>query len=352
MPTPHSIQLPKSRSAEEFEYLCSDVLKDKLSIEFKLYGRSGQAQHGIDLFAESNSALGKYVIAQCKNYFGETKSSELIRKIKDDIRSASQQTSFMIEKFFAMTSYNRDCSIQNELAKLRHQYIFPIDIMFWEDIQVVIANNPQLLHKYYPLYNNQPTVASLFNLVYFGAQLASLMELMLGDRGETARYCDFLENGSCWITNANTRTQFDMYLQGIRSTVMGDIPWEWSTNSLHNTDLYCWCQEVEKIIISLSGYLSREVQPYYTVARHLAEFTKREGEGFTLVHKEHFMKLCQDILLPKDCLQKISVCCDQMLPSPMSEHNILSDYTASTAKINAPFSIYDIIFNHLTMIRA
>ncbi|WP_458397530.1 hypothetical protein [Anaerotignum sp.] len=53
MPTVPLIQLPKSRSAEEFEIMCADVLTMMYNISFAQYGRQGQKQNGIDLIDSS-----------------------------------------------------------------------------------------------------------------------------------------------------------------------------------------------------------------------------------------------------------------------------------------------------------
>ena len=54
MPTPLLIQLPKTKSAEEFEAMCADVLVDIYNMEFSSYGRKGQKQNGIDLVSSSS----------------------------------------------------------------------------------------------------------------------------------------------------------------------------------------------------------------------------------------------------------------------------------------------------------
>ena len=64
MPTFPLMQLPKTKSAEEFEAMCADVLADIYNMEFSFYGRKGQKQHGIDLVSSSG-----YIVAQCKNYY-------------------------------------------------------------------------------------------------------------------------------------------------------------------------------------------------------------------------------------------------------------------------------------------
>ena len=67
MPTVPKDRLPSPKIAEVFEQLCEDILNAVYSeSKFVLYGRSGQKQHGIDIYSDTTD--GKRIVAQCKNY--------------------------------------------------------------------------------------------------------------------------------------------------------------------------------------------------------------------------------------------------------------------------------------------
>lgn len=146
MPSTYLSQLSKSRSAEEFELMCSDILQNNYGVRFQSYGRNGQAQNGIVLFAHLPGTHNLYVVAQCKNYFWETKPSALIKKMQEDINAAKQQTNMCIQKFYLMTSYNRDIQIQNFIIDYQ-KLSFQIEPWFWEEIQGAILSNPNMLEK-------------------------------------------------------------------------------------------------------------------------------------------------------------------------------------------------------------
>lgn len=149
MPTPGSMNLPKTISPEEFEYICKDVLKYIFETRFQLYGRRGQIQNGIDLYGEISS--NNYIVAQCKNYLNETSSDRLIQNIKKDINSSSQLPFFNnISKFIIMTSMYIDNKVQNEIFNIKRD--FNIEIWFWEDIREEICSNEHLLKKYYNIF--------------------------------------------------------------------------------------------------------------------------------------------------------------------------------------------------------
>lgn len=139
MPTPSQMQLPKSKSADEFENICCDVLSALYNIRFQQYGRKGQQQNGIDLYANNFSK-----VAQCKNYF---KPANIENKIKSDYKNAMAK--FKPQEFIVMTALDRDTSIQNQILQIGEN----ISILFWEDIQETICANSELFTKYYPNLN-------------------------------------------------------------------------------------------------------------------------------------------------------------------------------------------------------
>lgn len=144
MPTIPLIQLPKSRSSEEFESMCADVLSRKYNIPFTNYGRQGQKQSGIDLV--DMSKCSKHIVAQCKNYFLSS-YSKLQEHITEDIKSCVELP-FCIQSFVVMTSLERDVNTYNFVHNIEAN--FDIQVFFWEDIQAVLCEDDMLLQKYYP----------------------------------------------------------------------------------------------------------------------------------------------------------------------------------------------------------
>lgn len=53
MPLPHSMQIPPPANWQDFERLCYDLYKKVYNSEdVHMHGRSGQAQHGVDIYGE------------------------------------------------------------------------------------------------------------------------------------------------------------------------------------------------------------------------------------------------------------------------------------------------------------
>lgn len=147
MPTAPLMQLPKTRSAEEFENMCADVLGKLYGCPFEQYGRQGQKQNGIDLIGLQTPSM--CIVAQCKNYYALT--YEKLRKQLIEDMEATENLPFSFQIFVGMTSLERDVMTKN--AVLNVNVSFKVEIMFWEDIQNILSSDVKLLKKYYPYYS-------------------------------------------------------------------------------------------------------------------------------------------------------------------------------------------------------
>ncbi|WCM59885.1 restriction endonuclease [Paenibacillus polymyxa] len=144
MPSENMMRIPKTKSPEEFEKICQDVLEHIYKRQFELYGRKGQKQDGIDLISFSEKDV---FVAQCKNYISNSDSNALIEKIKKDIDSAKKEE-LKISKFVVMTATDRDAKVQSAIFNI--QCDFKIEVKFWDEIEEVICKKIYILKKYYP----------------------------------------------------------------------------------------------------------------------------------------------------------------------------------------------------------
>ena len=151
MPTPSTSNLPKPKSWDEFEDITWEIYKRKWHDNHaEKYGRSGQAQNGIDIYGQEKSS-DKYIGVQCKRYEDNKLNQKII---KEEIVKAERFSSPLNEYIIATTAL-RDTKLQdfvrslNEKRRLENK--FPVYIVFWEDICSDLAdtNNRDLLKKYY-----------------------------------------------------------------------------------------------------------------------------------------------------------------------------------------------------------
>lgn len=94
--------------------------------------------------------------------------------MQEDINAAKQQTNICIQKFYLMTSYNRDIQIQNFIIAYQ-KLSFQMEPWFWEEIQGAILSNPNMLEKYYSYYLECGNIVTLFNLAFIGTQFSNLI---------------------------------------------------------------------------------------------------------------------------------------------------------------------------------
>lgn len=354
MPAPYLTQLPKTKSAEEFELMCCDVLQKRYNTRFQLYGRSGQPQNGIDLYAPSPQSNGLYIVAQCKNYLGDSKPSALISKIQSDITSVKQQSNLHVQILLIMTSFNRDIMIQNTIIEQQETCPFELESMFWEDIQSYILSDQTLLAKYYPFNMSSENLVSLFNLAFIGIQFSYLISLLLGDRGETNRFCELLQNGAAWIKNDLTRQRFTNFLNGVYQFVNGDLPFDTSFSYKHS-DEYCWCIEIEKIVSSAGDSLDPMPRTLFLIGTHLGHCSKVLGMNDTAIlppsEMDILIERCHSYGFTNEQIQNIEQILKPVLLSPPDPTALPSEsYSYIRKRIAAPDRAYEYIRNLLMRI--
>lgn len=142
MPIPSSVILPKTRDNYEFENMVADVLSRMYCKNFQTFGRRGQKQYGIDVLA--NDSLG--IVAQCKNF---DLTTNIIDKILDDFILYKEDKD--IKNLIIATNMDCDTHMQLYINQINtsKKYNFNISIIFWDCIQAILYQHPDLFQKYY-----------------------------------------------------------------------------------------------------------------------------------------------------------------------------------------------------------
>jgi len=154
MPTPPTTDLPKPKSWEEFEDICADLLKriwlDPLVTR---NGRSGQQQHGVDIFGQPKSrddaTESSFAAAQCK------KTDTITASVIDE--EVQKATGFKPRpsEFIIMTTAPRDARVQEHVRT--KTWPFPVRVLFWEDICLEFCGHDDLLQKHFPKWMKSTT---------------------------------------------------------------------------------------------------------------------------------------------------------------------------------------------------
>lgn len=252
MPTSPLMEIPKSRSAKEFESICKDILEKKYGSRFEKYGRDGQKQNGIDICntISSNSCI----VAQCKNYINQSSAKSLIKAIENDINSSKNLPFYKdINKFIVMTSMDRDKKVQDSICSISCG--FNIELWFWEDIQEVICSNDDLIKKYYPQFHNSKSnsrsIESLINV--FNASLSK------------NRIVEFLQEDPTGGIALELVTKVDIFVAEVKEK-LDSIP------ELQNNNQFKDIRDFINIINEYNEYLSRLLHynghGYCTIQNH------------------------------------------------------------------------------------
>ena len=140
--------LPKILDPKKFEKLVRDCASKKYNKLFGLYGRTGQKQHGIDIYANDDFQE----VIQCKNY-----TTNDIKALKDainkDFESAYnyfyKEKGWQFERFIVATAIDKDKKIDDIIIEHNQQNDIKIEFWFWEDIQDMEFKDNELLITYY-----------------------------------------------------------------------------------------------------------------------------------------------------------------------------------------------------------
>jgi hypothetical protein len=156
MPTPSTSDLPKPKSWDEFEDIVWEIYTRRWrDPHAQRYGRSGQAQKGIDIYGQQ-SGSSKYVAVQCKRYEDNKLN---LSTINSEIFKAEEFPSSVSEYIIATTA-SRDTKIQDSVRQLNEQRMsenkFSVHIVFWEDLCSYLTepDNYDLIGKYYSAWKS------------------------------------------------------------------------------------------------------------------------------------------------------------------------------------------------------
>jgi Restriction endonuclease len=170
MPTPSISDLPKPKDWNEFEDIVWEVYKRRWrDPHAQRYGRSGQAQRGVDIYGQQNGS-SIYIAIQCKRY----EDSKLDLSTITLEAEKAEKFSSSVSEYIIATTASRDARIQDFVRQLNTQRIsenkFSIHVVFWEDLCsfLVEPDNYDLIKKYYSAWeeffgNRQNTKNSFHN---------------------------------------------------------------------------------------------------------------------------------------------------------------------------------------------
>ncbi|MGJ3236136.1 hypothetical protein [Marivirga sp.] len=148
----------KPENWQDFESLCKKLWGEIWEChEIKKNGRSGQNQHGVDVYGIPKNEIGYYGI-QCKGKDDYVNSKLKKSEIDNEIKKARLFTP-KLKKFYFATTANKDSLIE-EYARVkdiesREDGFFEIHLFCWEDISDLIEENKNTFDWYVKNINHK-----------------------------------------------------------------------------------------------------------------------------------------------------------------------------------------------------
>ena len=148
----------KPENWQDFESLCKKLWGEIWEChEIKKNGRSGQNQHGVDVYGIPKNESEYYGI-QCKGKDDYTKSQLTKSEIDTEI-SKAQEFKPKLKKFYLATSANKDSEIEEYIrikdVENRNVGQFEIHLFSWEDIADLIEENKNTFDWYVKNINHK-----------------------------------------------------------------------------------------------------------------------------------------------------------------------------------------------------
>ncbi|MCB0541166.1 MAG: hypothetical protein KDE33_26905 [Bacteroidetes bacterium] len=144
-------QLRKPENWQDFESLCKILWGEIWNCpEIKKNGRTGQTQHGVDVYGTPDGKKDYYGI-QCKGKDDYTNSQLSESEINEEIAKAKNFKP-KLKKFYFATTANKDAKIEEYIRlkdeEFRKNGDFEIHLFSWEDIVDLIDENRRT-HDWY-----------------------------------------------------------------------------------------------------------------------------------------------------------------------------------------------------------
>lgn len=137
-------------NSSSFQDLITDLFNAKYnSNSYIQLGRSGQKQHGIDVFSNQDST-----VIQCKHRNNLNSVSSIVKdlkkELKEDVKKAAQ-SDIAFNHFILVSTYRHDAELQHYAIELRDQfkYSFNISYIGWDEIIKWLIQLPEIYMRYF-----------------------------------------------------------------------------------------------------------------------------------------------------------------------------------------------------------
>ena len=147
-------QINPPASWDKFEELCrslfSEIWDNPTAVR---HGRTGQAQHGVDIYGRRPTMPSVWLGVQCKGKHRIYKAKPTIKEFDKELDKAEKFEPKLAEWTFATTAAD-DAALQRHALTVSSQRVaagkFPVSVLGWNSLQSLLARHPAIIEQFYP----------------------------------------------------------------------------------------------------------------------------------------------------------------------------------------------------------
>lgn len=151
MPEPSDLEIPPPKDWQLFERWACDLFSAEWETNAKIHGRTGQPQHGVDIYAQPKGSSEWYGV-QCKKKDELAGSNLTVDELRKEVEKAKEFTP-PLTRFIIATTGPRDASVQQYARQFsvenQAKGLFSIDIMFWDDFLEMYDRHPSIFRQHF-----------------------------------------------------------------------------------------------------------------------------------------------------------------------------------------------------------
>lgn len=151
MARPSDLQLPPPTDWQKFERWMADLFQAEWKSPATLHGRTGQPQHGVDVFGRPNGGDDVHGV-QCKRKEMFADDTITVEELVEEVEKAKSFEP-ALSHFILAVAGRRDGKVQRAAEKLtlenRAVGGFSVQVMFWEDVQRLYDRHRDVIEEHY-----------------------------------------------------------------------------------------------------------------------------------------------------------------------------------------------------------
>ncbi|MFL0196105.1 hypothetical protein ACJDU8_11090 [Clostridium sp. WILCCON 0269] len=306
--------LPIPANWKLFENMCQEVLGTELKLNFQPYGRSGQNQYGIDLFAPITPE--EIIVVQCKNFFSKI-SIKIIGSELAKFKNIPIENTIKITRYIFATTAPTDNNIQNYILTLNAERAkkneCPVEVVFWEHFIPIILSNNDIFYRYYNYLSPSPSNPYiLIELVFWYSNLSNHC-LVLLDEVPCNTILSYLYNSKIYFSrNINLLERYNWCIESLLHELNN---FDMTAVNLESTSLYMSCRNIEDLIKELPSVLNEKELIYFQISNLLAclDLNASSNENFKIStsNKELFLNYIQKLTNNENIIKHLEIKIDK-----------------------------------------